>query len=209
MNKKEISNEFTHHLLFDEKPSVYFNRILKGGILSDSYPFRLLGDLLSVPQNPKYHPEGSVWNHTMLVVDNAAVYKKSSKQPTVLMWSALLHDIGKIKATKMRKGRITAYDHDSFGEIMSKEFLQLCMEDKQFIDSVSKMVKWHMQMLYVLKDLPYADIISMLSEVPLGEISLLCLCDRLGRGNIDNETVEKELKNVEIFKEKCLHILTH
>jgi putative nucleotidyltransferase with HDIG domain len=87
--------------------------------------------LKKVPQSPKHHPEGNVWNHTMLVVDEAAGKKGQSKDPEAFMWAALLHDIGKADATNQKKGRITAYNHEKVGAEQAGEFLREFMEDKE------------------------------------------------------------------------------
>jgi poly(A) polymerase len=46
--------------------------------------------LRGVPQPPEFHPEGDVWTHTMLMLENLP----PGSSPT-LAWGALLHDIGK------------------------------------------------------------------------------------------------------------------
>lgn len=201
--------EFNDHLMNDKKPSNYFNELSKTGVFEAKYPYTLLGDLIKVPQSPQHHPEGSVWNHTMLVLDNAGERKHLSQNPKVLMWSALLHDLGKAPATKITKGRITSYDHDKMGERLSTKFLKEFTSDHEFINRVSKMVRWHMQILFVTKGLPFADIRKMATEVPLDEIALLGLCDRLGRGNmtIDKKLVEE--KSIITFLEKCHKLLNN
>jgi len=196
-------NEFEAHLMNDKRPSDYFNELSKTGIFTEKYPYTLLGDLIKVPQSPKHHPEGSVWNHTMLVVDNAAERKNLSQNPKVLMWSALLHDLGKASATKITKGRITSYDHDKMGERLAGKFLKDFTTDQEFINRVAKLVRWHMQILFVTKGLPFADIRRMASEVSLDEVALLGLCDRLGRGNMTLDKKLVEEKSILTFLEKC------
>jgi len=195
-------HEFEKHLMEDEKPSEYFNELIKSKKYPMEYPFTMISDLIKTEQNLEYHPEGSVWNHAMLVVDEAANRKEYSENPRVFMWAALLHDIGKAPTTKIRKGRITSYDHDEVGEKMAREFLNFFNEDEEFIDSVAALVRWHMQILFVVKNLPYQDIKKMNEDTSIDEVGLLGICDRLGRGNINKETVEKEEKNVRIFLEK-------
>jgi len=201
--------EIDAHLMNDKKPSSYINELSQTGLFEEKYPFTLLGELRKVPQSPKYHPEGSVWNHTMLVLDNAGERKQLSQNPKVLMWSALLHDLGKTSATKIMKGRITSYDHDKLGERLSAKFLKELTVDDEFINLVSKMVRWHMQILFVTKGLPFADIQRMASEVSIEEVALLGLCDRLGRGNmtIDKKLVEE--KSILTFLEKCQKYIIH
>jgi len=201
--KNKVIQEFNIHLLHDEKPSLYFNEKDKEGLFSSGYPFTLLGALKKTEQNPKYHPEGNCWNHTMQVVDNAALYKGECSVPEVFMWSALLHDIGKPSTTKVRHGKITAYDHDKVGEKLAADFLSFFKFEKDFIRKVCKLVRWHMQFLIVIKELPFADIKTMKEEVDLNEIALLSLCDRLGRGVITEEAINEEKKNIQLFLKKC------
>ena len=200
--------EFDAHLMSDHKPSSYFNELAKTGIFNEKYPYTLLGDLMKVPQSPKYHPEGSVWNHTMLVLDNAGERRHLSKNPKVFMWSALLHDLGKASTTKLTKGKITSYDHDKWGERLASEFLKELTSEDEFINQVSKMVRWHMQILFVTKGLPFADIRKMVSEVSIDEIALLGLCDRLGRGDMTLDKKREEEKSIRIFLEKCNALLS-
>jgi len=114
ITKTEVFKDIEKHLLYDEKPSLYLNRISETEIFKE-YPFKWLNDLKNTMQSPKHHPEGSAWNHTMLVVDEAARERHKSKNVRVFMWAALLHDIGKPGTTKVRNGRITSYDHDKLG----------------------------------------------------------------------------------------------
>jgi tRNA nucleotidyltransferase (CCA-adding enzyme) len=205
--KKKIFEEIEKHLMEDKKPSLYFEELIKLPIFAKVHPFTLISDLTNIPQSPLHHPEGSVWNHTLLVVDNAAERKKNSENSKVFMWSSLLHDLGKVPTTKIRHGKITSYDHDKWSEKLSAEFLREFTTDDDFIHEVSKMARWHMQILFVVKDLPYADIKGMLADVPLSEISLLSLCDRLGRGGMTDDKQREEQEDVRLFVEKCEEFL--
>ncbi len=203
MDKHQKFIEFETHLLNDDKPSLYFKKLAAIGLLNDTYPFTLLGDLQKVEQSPEFHPEGSVWEHTLLVVDLAAERRHLSENPRVFMWAALLHDLGKAHTTRVRRGKITAYDHDKHGAKLAIDFLKEFTKDKEFISQVSYMVRWHMQILYVIKKLPFADIDKMINEVPPGEIALFSECDRLGRGNMDEKSQQAELANVKFFLQQC------
>lgn len=187
------------HLLKDEKPSAYFRSMDDTSVLSE-FPFTLLKKLKNTPQSPTYHPEGSVWNHTMLVIDEAAEKKGESSDKRAFMWAALLHDIGKPDTTRNRKGKITSYDHDKLGAELTVRFLEQFESGDIFIQKVSSLVRWHMQILYVVKSLPYADIDSMRKQVSIRDVALLGLCDRLGRVGADRK-YEKE--NIRIFLDKC------
>jgi putative nucleotidyltransferase with HDIG domain len=201
--------EIDAQLMSNAKPSNYIKDLAQTRIFEVEYPYTLLGELMKVPQSPQHHPEGSVWNHTLLVLDNAAERKHLSQNPKVFMWSALLHDLGKAPTTQIRKGKITSYDHDKWGEKLSIKFLKEITSDEEFIDQVSKMVRWHMQILFVAKGLPFADIDKMAAEVSIDEIALLGLCDRLGRGEMTVSKRQEEERSVKIFLEKCRNYMAH
>lgn len=189
------------HIMQDEKPSTFLNELLKTNKLQQ-YPLTMLSDLVKVEQSPQHHPEGNVWVHTMMVLDIAAGLKEKSRNPRVFMWSALLHDLGKVPATKVRKGKITAYDHDKMGVELTVNFLNEFDEDSEFVSKVAAMVRWHMQILFVVKDMPFARPEEMLKQVPADEIALLGYCDRMGRGEMTKEREYKEKENIRIFLEK-------
>ena len=185
----KLYEEITQHLLNDDAPSQYLNQLSRGPEFKE-YPLKLLNELKKVEQSPKYHPEGNVWNHTMLVVDEAAKVRDESNDKKAFMWAALLHDIGKPDTTRMRKGRITSYDHDKVGGKLSIDFLDVYTDDKEFKVKVGALVRYHMHMLYVLKNLPFADMKNLLKEVDIYDMALLSKCDRLGRTGANTEEEE-------------------
>ena len=69
------------------------------------------------------------------------------------------------------------------------------------------MVRWHMQVLFVIKDMPHGNLPKMLAQVDYEEIGLLALADRLGRGKMSEQKEMSEKKNIEIFKSKCKNFL--
>jgi putative nucleotidyltransferase with HDIG domain len=175
----------------DPHPSEFLNRV-SGSDEMKEYPFDMLSALRKTEQSPVYHPEGNVWNHTMLVTDKAAELKSRSKAPAAFMWSALLHDIGKPGTTLLRKGRITSYDHEKLGAGLAEKFLREFSDDESFIEKVTGLVRWHMQILFAVKDARFRKLDEMEKQADIREIALLGLCDRLGRLNADAEG-EKEI----------------
>lgn len=188
--KLKLFKKIDKHLSEDVKPSIYLNKVSSNSLFSE-YPFSILYRLKTIEQSPKHHPEGNVWNHTMLVVDNAAENKMKSSNSYVFMWAALLHDVGKAVSTKIRKGRITSYDHDKLGAVIAKEFLQVFFNDNEFIKKVCSLVRWHMQILFVIKSLPFANVEKMREQCNIYDVALLGLCDRLGRLGIDKKQKKK------------------
>lgn len=201
-DKGNLFEEITQHLLLDPKPSIYLSCLFEENKQID-YPFTMLARLKTTKQSKKYHPEGNVFNHTMLVVDEAAKVRNKSKDSKVFMWAALLHDIGKPDTTRIKKDKITAYNHDNIGATLAKEFLESLIEDKLFIQSVVELVKWHMHILYVVNDLSFGDVSSLVRECDTDEIALLGWCDRMGRTNAN---ASEEEENIKIFISKCRKI---
>lgn len=202
-NTKARFDEFESHLLLDKVPSEYFEALLNQGRFPVEYPFTMIADLKQVPQQREHHPEGDVFNHTMQVTDLAATVKQQSEDPRAFMWAALLHDLGKIPTTKLRNGKITSYDHDKEGEKLARDFLQRCTDNEDLIARVCALVRWHMQVLFIVNNLPFANLRDMLHSVKPNEIALLAYCDRLGRGKLTAEKVEKEKRSIEKFLARC------
>jgi len=206
-NFQQLFDEITEHLLNDDTPSEYLNQLSKEPNFKE-YPLNLLLKLKHTEQSKKHHPEGNVWNHTMLVVDEAAKVREKSKDAKAFMWAALLHDIGKPDTTRMRKGRITAYEHDKVGAEICDKFLREFTKEEEFIKKVCALVKYHMHMLYILKGLPFGNLKNLLKDVDIKEMALLSFCDRMGRtgADIDKEEVNyrRYLEILEDAKDKAM-----
>ncbi len=197
---KMLFQDLEYHLLNDQMPSKYLNSIRSQREFR-MHPFNMLYELQNTKQSPQYHPEGSVWNHTLMVVDEGAKLKNKNRDVPAFMWAALLHDIGKAVTTKVRRGKITSYDHDKVGARLSRDFLREFTHNNGFIDKVYYLIRYHMQILFVVNNLPFADIKGMKEHTDIYEVALLGLCDRLGR--IGHNEIE-EKKNIELFVEKCI-----
>jgi putative nucleotidyltransferase with HDIG domain len=198
MEKQAIFKEIESCIMLDTVPSARLNE-LEGKGLFQKPPFTILAEQKKTQQSPTYHPEGSVWNHTLLVVNEAAKRKENSSDERAFMWAALLHDIGKPAATKIRGEKVTAYDHDKLGEGLARVFLAEYTADMDFIDRVSRLVRYHMHIFYVTKKLPFQDVQGLIRNVNINDIALLGYCDRLGRTGAD---IEEEKKNAALFLEK-------
>lgn len=194
----ELFEKIDKCLLKDERPSIRIRELSKERSFM-LFPFSMLLKLEKTQQSPKHHPEGNVWNHTMMVVDKASEMKSRSSSPRVLLWAAFLHDLGKPETTKIRNGRITAYDHDKVGSELAEIFLKELTDDEDFIERVKWLVRYHMQILYVVKGLPYQDVAGIKAHTDVEEAALLGYCNRLGRAGSNQEAEEQ---NTQIFLQK-------
>ena len=188
MENSILFNQITKHLLEDDKPSNYLNSLKNNNVL-DKEPFCNLKKLEQINQSPNHHPEGNVWVHTMMVVDVGAKYKNKTSDPKAFMWTLLLHDLGKLKTTKFQKGRYTAYDHDKVGEKESEAFLRYFDLSSQFVTKVKKLVRYHMHLLFVIKNMPYSDVEGMIKNTNLTDLCYVFFADRSGRGNIEEYNI--------------------
>lgn len=201
--KERVYTELEKLLLKSQKPSIGFEYMKELGVL---HYHPLLQTLVNCPQEPSHHPEGSVWNHTMMVIDEAAKRKEQSKNPLVFMWSALLHDIGKPATTEVKEGKITSYGHDKKGKELAIAYLKTITEDKKLISEVATLVEHHMKPILFHKS---KDTISdgafrkLSTKVDLKELILLSACDRLGRMKID---IKKEESELLWFEKRCTNL---
>jgi tRNA nucleotidyltransferase (CCA-adding enzyme) len=114
---ERIKQEFTK-LLLAAKPSAGFRLIDELGIIEKYFPE--LHNLKAVAQEVQWHPEGNVWNHTLLAIDQAAqIIRKVAylERPELLqvMLATLCHDLGKPMVTKRTGGRWRAHGHEEAG----------------------------------------------------------------------------------------------
>jgi tRNA nucleotidyltransferase (CCA-adding enzyme) len=79
--------------------------------------FPELDALVGCPQEPEWHPEGDVWIHTLLVIDQARARLDDLPYPqqVALMLGAVCHDLGKPATTAFIDGRIRSLDHEEQG----------------------------------------------------------------------------------------------
>lgn len=139
---KELENV----LLTYEKPSVYFKELRENKNLELDFPE--IYDLIGVIQSPIHHPEGDVFNHTMMVIDEAAKLKNKAKNPLGFMYSALCHYFGKVLTTTTKEdGRIISYNHERAGLKLVRKFLNRTTkkEDNNLREYVLNMTEFHMQ----------------------------------------------------------------
>ncbi|MDX8397245.1 MAG: tRNA nucleotidyltransferase [Mariprofundaceae bacterium] len=119
--------------------------------LKDSHCLTLypeLEALIDCPQDPRWHPEGSTWLHTLQVCDqaaNIAKREKLSKNTTEhLLFAALCHDLGKPLTTITdAAGHIRSPDHSAAGFKPSQSFLKKIAAPKRIASYIHPLVHDH------------------------------------------------------------------
>lgn len=110
-----IFGEIEKALLQASRPSIAFALLAEWGQLGAVAPE--LVPLAATPQDPEWHPEGDVWTHTLMVLDEARQLIDDLDLPRALavMLGALCHDLGKPATTEIEGGRIRSKGHEEAG----------------------------------------------------------------------------------------------
>ena len=120
---ERIWGEMEKLLLQAERPSRGFELALELGVVDQLFPE--LQALVGCKQEPEWHPEGDVWVHTLLVIDQARTRIDDLERPLqiAVMLGAVCHDLGKPATTAFSDGRIRSRNHEEAGVEPTHAFL--------------------------------------------------------------------------------------
>jgi poly(A) polymerase len=93
-----------------------------------------------VEQPPQFHPEGDVWTHTLMLLDQL--------QPDcsmTLAWGALLHDVGKPPTFRVAPDRIRFDGHVEVGVAMAAEICRRFRFSNDETSQILALVQNHMR----------------------------------------------------------------
>jgi poly(A) polymerase len=98
-------------------------------------------------QSLDFHPEGSVFNHLVLMLKQLPADAHPS-----LPWAVLMHDVAKplTASRNPQTGSIHFYEHEKIGAGMAEEILERLRFPRKQIDEIAEAVLHHMQ----FKDAP-------------------------------------------------------
>ncbi len=112
---ERIGGEIEKLLLLANRPSRGFALALELGVIDRLFPE--LKATVGCAQEPEWHPEGDVWVHTLMVIDEARTRIDGLERPQqiAVMLGAVCHDLGKPSTTQVVDGRIRSLDHEQAG----------------------------------------------------------------------------------------------
>jgi tRNA nucleotidyltransferase (CCA-adding enzyme) len=120
---ERVWGEMEKLLLGSRRPSLGLKWLRDLNVIDQLFPE--IKELIEVPQDKEWHPEGDVFIHTQLVIDGARKLIDDlpyAKQVTVML-AALAHDFGKPATTEFVDGRLRSRGHEEAGVAPTVTFL--------------------------------------------------------------------------------------
>ena len=205
---ERVMMELEKALLKAERPSVFFEELRKMNQLSVWFPE--IANLIGVPQNPRFHPEGDVWVHTMQVLDEAAKVRMKASEPLWLMLSALCHDLGKAVVTAESGGSVHAYAHEKEGIPLARTFLGRLTNQVKLTEYVLNMTLYHMEPNKLVENGAHPKAFMKLYDqsIHAEDLLLLAKADHLGRvaNGTDREMLAEGYEKTERFLRQMLEL---
>jgi tRNA nucleotidyltransferase (CCA-adding enzyme) len=120
---ERVWGEIEKLLLLARRPSIGLRLADDLGVLARLFPE--LKALDGCPEEPEWHPEGDVWVHTLMVIDEARARIDDLPHPkrVAVMLGAVCHDLGKPETTAFSDGRIRSMDHEQAGVAPTRALL--------------------------------------------------------------------------------------
>ena len=159
-----------------------------------------------VEQSPDHHPEGDVFSHTLLVLEQISNLK--SQISDTLAYGCLLHDVAKPLCVKREGEKITFYGHTEKGAELAVEILKRLKQSRAVWERVAYLVKNHLRHIQAPK-MRLSTLKRFLGEEGIAELLELTRIDALAsNGDLQyyNFCREKlvELKHEEIHPQPLL-----
>jgi poly(A) polymerase len=113
VSRERVRDELTKMLTEGHAPRAFL-LLDQTGLLKETLPE--ISAMKGVQQPPEFHPEGDVFVHTLLLLENLP-----QPCPPTLAWGALLHDVGKPATFRVAPDRIRFDGHVEVGVKIAEE----------------------------------------------------------------------------------------
>jgi len=164
-------------------------------------------------QNPKWHSEGTAWQHTVKCVNAAQGLLSTDysalglRKKRILLASVLFHDIGKGATTEFLKGNWHSYNHEFAGEKIARRMLW----DEEFTarEEVCAMIRWHMEVLRVAESKDYINKILKIScnyFFNWRDAIFVKTCDCLGSQPEDPRQTDIDKEKLKFLTHACINL---
>jgi poly(A) polymerase len=140
ISRERIRDEM-NKLLLSSHPAKGLDLLVELGLMEWIIPEVL--ELRGVSQQPQPLSRSGayskdVYAHVLRVVER-------SSPRLVTRWAALLHDIAKPRTRSVENGAVHFFGHEDIGAYMTRDILKRLHFDRDFIESVSRVVRLHMR----------------------------------------------------------------
>ncbi|MDR1885101.1 MAG: HD domain-containing protein, partial [Synergistaceae bacterium] len=157
--RERVVNELARALECN-RPSLFFRGLAEAGIIDVAYP--QIASLVGRPQPQERHPEGDVFEHTMMAVDLAA----SITERVEVRFAALAHDIGKALTPAEVLPRNP--DHDKLGEVALREWRRTMPLPRRWVSCAKFAIREHMRVHRTADPGYITDLLVSLRSHPIG-----------------------------------------
>jgi len=200
VSAERIKDELDKMLLI-KKPSIAFNIMKDLGILKFILPE--IDRLDYIPQSKKWHSEGNVWVHTMMVLDEARIMTDDLG----VLWAALLHDVAKPHTMLIKNdGSISNHGHEKKGMyIWVQDIARRFKVSNKEEYKVAWLIENHMKPNIAL-DMKKSTLYKLISEEFFDELIILCKADNASSFPADPEREDKKEAGV-IFLDSLKYTL--
>jgi poly(A) polymerase len=143
VSRERVRDELTR-MLTEGHGRQAFLLLDESGLLEQVLPEITL--MKGVAQPPEFHPEGDVFVHTLLLLDDLP-----QPCPATLAWGSLLHDVGKPATFRVAEDRIRFDDHVEVGMTIAEEICRRLRFSRDDTEQVLALVKNHMRFGHVTR----------------------------------------------------------
>jgi poly(A) polymerase len=143
VSRERIRDELTK-MLTEGHGRRAFLLLDESGLLKEVLPE--ITAMKGVQQPPEFHPEGDVFVHTLLLLENLP-----RPCPPTLAWGALLHDVGKPATFRVAPDRIRFDDHVDVGVKIAEEICGRLRFSNHDTDQVLALIDNHMRFGHVTR----------------------------------------------------------
>jgi poly(A) polymerase len=137
VSRERIRDELTR-MLTEGRARRVFELLDRTGLLKEV--LWEIDRLHGVQQPPEFHPEGDVWTHTLILLQQLP----AGVSPT-LAWGALLHDVGKPATFQRGPGRIRFNGHVEVGVRITEDILRRLRFSNEETAQIVALVENHMR----------------------------------------------------------------
>ncbi len=137
VSRERVRDELTK-MLTEGHARAAFELLDSTGLLHEVLPE--VEKMKGVQQPPQFHPEGDVWVHTLIMLEQLP-----PNGSRTLAWGALLHDVGKPPTFRVAPDRVRFDNHVEVGVAIARDICRRLRMSNDDTEQVCALVAQHMR----------------------------------------------------------------